>query len=247
MGKILAIIRLIIWGLALLIVVPFMILFSLISHKISMWLRKIWCQLGNLILGVRIERTGNYPKDGTLFAANHRSFYDPIIFLSRMNIMPVSKAEVRKYPLAGIGLHVSGTIFVQRENKDSRTATKKAIVEGLKNGSSIVLFPEGTTTDLPLTKEFKKGAFLSLENTGLPVVPVAIEYRNPDQYYVGDDTVLSHFMRCFCKWKTEVKLHYGEPFLVEDGIAAKERCQSEINEKLKQFHKEWGIKRNYDA
>ena len=112
---------------------------------------------------------------GLVLVANHTSLLDinaafaasptPIVFLS--------KASIRKVPLLGKINELAGTIFVERGNRTSSDKAVKALTQTLKNGRSVLVFPEGTRSTDGSLKPFKKGAF-HLAAAGAPVVPMHI-------------------------------------------------------------------------
>src|SRR5690554_6929956 len=79
-------------------------------------LRKAWSKICLLILNFRVKYLGEVPRDRNyLFVGNHRSSLDPFVFLARHSANPVSRADVRNYPLVGKGAELSGIIFVDKE------------------------------------------------------------------------------------------------------------------------------------
>ena len=113
---------------------------------------------------------------GLVLVANHTSLLDinaafaasptPIVFLS--------KASIRKVPLLGKINELAGTIFVERGNRTSSDKAVKALTQTLKNGRSVLVFPEGTRSTDGSLKPFKKGAFHLAAAAGAPVVPMHI-------------------------------------------------------------------------
>ena len=113
---------------------------------------------------------------GLVLVANHTSLLDinaafagsptPIVFLS--------KASIRKVPLLGKINELAGTIFVERGNRTSSDKAVKALTQTLKDGRSVLVFPEGTRSSDGLLKPFKKGAFHLAAAAGAPIVPMHI-------------------------------------------------------------------------
>jgi putative phosphoserine phosphatase/1-acylglycerol-3-phosphate O-acyltransferase len=72
-------------------------------------------------------------------------------------------------------LEAAGTIFLDRADKEKSINALKPAVESLRNGTSIVIFPEGTRSyDYTLGK-FKKGAFHLAMEAGVPLVPIVLK------------------------------------------------------------------------
>ena len=76
-----------------------------------------------------------------------------------------------------LGRSLLGTIWVDRQSKDSRRATRAAVRDRLQEGMGIVIFPEGTTFKGPELLEYRPGMFYTCAEEGFPIVPVALEYR----------------------------------------------------------------------
>jgi 1-acyl-sn-glycerol-3-phosphate acyltransferase len=113
------------------------------KYRMGLRVRKFWSRICLGILNFQVEVRGHFPKDRNyLFVGNHRSSLDPFIFLSYGEANPVSRGDVRNYPIIGKGSEITGIIFVDKESKSSRGATKEAIYQALKNGKSIMIYPE---------------------------------------------------------------------------------------------------------
>ena len=113
---------------------------------------------------------------GLVLVANHTSLLDinaafaasptPIVFLS--------KASIRKVPLLGKINELAGTIFVERGDRSSSDKAVKALTRTLKQGRSVLVFPEGTRSEDGTLKAFKKGAFHLAAAAGAPIIPMHI-------------------------------------------------------------------------
>ena len=72
-------------------------------------------------------------------------------------------------------MSVMDCVFVDRSNKDSARSSLHDAIEMVKNGRSIVVFPEGTRSKTGELGEFKGGAMKIAMETGAKVVPVLLE------------------------------------------------------------------------
>jgi 1-acyl-sn-glycerol-3-phosphate acyltransferase len=193
----------------------------------------------HVILGSKIYVYGKESSTSGLIISNHRSYFDPLIILKNILAYPIAKQEVESWPLIGNVCKTTGVIFVKRENKESRTETLNKIKTILKNGFSILNTPEGTTHIKPTTIKFKPGAFVLATELGVPVIPVAVDYKNLDDAWIGDDTFVPHFLRCFGKWRTEIKVSYLNPIYSDNVDELIALTKKEIDEELIRFRKEW--------
>ncbi len=205
---------LLVFPLALLFILPGLFK-SFISKNwlpLALRMRQHWARLSLRILGIQLQKTGDAPAGGPfIFVGNHRSYLDPIVALQDIQALPVAKAEVSSWPVIGYCAQVTGILWVKRESHSSRANTMKSMEQLLKKGYSVLVYPEGTTHIEPVTRTFQKGAFRLAATLNVPVVPIAIEYHEPTDAWVGNDTFLPHFVRCFGKKQTFIKIAYGPP------------------------------------
>jgi len=160
-------------------------------------------------LGVRVTVLGTPPDFPCILMCNHRTYLDPAVISRDVPGFPVSKAEVANWPVIGTGARLTGVLYIKREDPQSRKHTRSAIGDKVREGFPVILFPEGTTHDQPRCIPFRPGAFAIAAAQEIPVVPVAIDFRNPQDYWLGADTFLPHFIRCFGKKYTDVVIRYG--------------------------------------
>ncbi|MFN8355254.1 MAG: HAD-IB family hydrolase [Spirosomataceae bacterium] len=112
-----------------------------------------------------------------VFILNHQSNADFLIAakLIRKGARGVAKKELQKMPIVGQMLAASGTIFLDRENKEKSIEALAPAVESLKSGTSVVIFPEGTRSYDYTLGRFKKGAFHLAMQAGVPLVPIVLK------------------------------------------------------------------------
>jgi len=183
-------------------------------------------------LGIRVNVLGTPPDFPCILMCNHRSYIDPAVISRDVPGFPVSKAEVANWPVIGTGAKLTGVLYIKREDPQSRKNTRSAIGDKVREGFAVILFPEGTTHDQPQTLSFRPGAFVIAAGQEIPVVPVAIDFRNPQDYWLGADTFLPHFIRCFGKKYTDVVIHYGAALQSNDPEELRQDTQRRVDEFL---------------
>ncbi len=194
----------------------------------------------HIILGTKVTVYGTEPTLSGLIILNHRSYFDPVVILKNILCYPVGKEEVASWPVIGPVCKSTGVIFVKRESKESRKETLNKISTVLKNGYSILIAPEGTTHSEDTTVAFRPGSFVKAVDLNIPVHPIALDYKNKADYWVGDATFVPHFFKCFGKWRTEIKISYLPPIYGTDVDELIADTKKVIDHELLRFRKEWG-------
>lgn len=210
-------------------------------YKLRLRIRRAWSRTCMWILNYKIEVRGSFPKDRNyLFVGNHRSSLDPFVCLAYLEANPVSRADVRNYPFLGKGAELSGIIFVDKESRTSRTATKEAIYQALKDGKSVMIYPEGKTNALPLTATFQKGSYEMAAELNVPIIPFAVEYKSLNDYWDHSDTMGQHYFKNLAKARTYVRLSVGEVIQSDNPWTLLRQSQQWINNEIVELRKDWG-------
>lgn len=144
-------------------------------HKIT----TNWAKSVMNLAGARITVVGqeNIPKDKTiLFVANHQSNFDIPLLMSSIDVPKgfIAKKELEKWPIISTWMKYINCIFMDRSNLRK---SAEAIVQGtklLKNGYSMVIFPEGTRSKGGPIQKFKAGSFKLATKSGCIIVPLTI-------------------------------------------------------------------------
>jgi 1-acyl-sn-glycerol-3-phosphate acyltransferase len=191
------------------------------------------------VLGVRVIVKGNPPNFPCIVMSNHRSYLDPAIICRDVSGYPVSKAEVSRWPLLGKGAQLTGVLFLQRESPSSRKQVLSKIVEKVKEGFPVILFPEGTTHNLPHTTPLKRGAFQLAATNQIPIVPVALEFGSSADYWIGDDTFVPHFFERFGEPYMDVFIYYGTAFQSENAEESRANTQKWLDAHILELRAEF--------
>jgi 1-acyl-sn-glycerol-3-phosphate acyltransferase len=84
----------------------------------------------------------------------------------------VLKKELIGIPVFGWGLASMGAVSIDRARPGKARKAILGAMEKLKDGRSVLIYPEGTTTHDGLMLPFKKGLFILAAKTGVPILPV---------------------------------------------------------------------------
>ncbi|CAH8258724.1 unnamed protein product [Arabidopsis lyrata] len=156
------------------------------------------------------EAATEEPERPGAIVSNHVSYLDILYHMSASFPSFVAKRSVGKLPLVGLISKCLGCVYVQREAKSpdfkgvSGTVNER-VREAHRNKSAptIMLFPEGTTTNGDYLLTFKTGAFLA----GTPVLPVVLKYPY-ERFSVAWDTISGarHILFLLCQFVNHLEV-----------------------------------------
>ncbi|MDN6858749.1 lysophospholipid acyltransferase family protein [Pseudomonas sp. CAN2814] len=162
-------------------------------------------------LPFELQVHGELPRQPMLWVSNHVSWVDIPLLGGLLPLTFLSKAEVRQWPLAGWLAEKAGTLFIRRGSGDARMINAQ-LATHLSRGRSLLVFPEGTTTDGTGLRTFHGRLMASAIEAGVPVQPVALRYHRNGQAcelapFIGDDDLVSHLKRLFDNDRGVVEVH----------------------------------------
>ncbi|MEM6321344.1 MAG: lysophospholipid acyltransferase family protein [Bacteroidota bacterium] len=216
-------------------------LFKGMSLDLGLRHRHQCCLTMMKVLNIDVQTKGKIYEGNYLYISNHRCYLDPIAQLTKMTALPVAKAEVEKLPIMGYGAKITGVHYVQRESLKSRKETRSSIAETIENGRSILIYPEGTTFNTPTTGDFKPGTFRMAAQNKVKIIPIAIEYGEVEDAWVGPDKMFVHFLKQYGKTNKKIRIHYGDPMWMEDGDELLKAVRTWIDEQLIEWRKELNL------
>jgi 1-acyl-sn-glycerol-3-phosphate acyltransferase len=170
--------------------------------------------------GVLVDAAGAPPHGPVLMACNHVSWLDPLVVAACVPCAPISKLDVRGWPVVGSLARRLGVIFHDRGDGASGLRVLRAAELALEAGLPVLNFPEGTTTDGAGVLRFRKGLFGLAQRLGVPVVPVAVRYQPADLAWTGDATFVPHYLRLAARGTSRVRLRFGAPVRADGADAA---------------------------
>jgi 1-acyl-sn-glycerol-3-phosphate acyltransferase len=132
------------------------------------WLNPVW--------RVRIEgREKIRPGIAYVMVANHQSLLD-ILVLFRLfrHFKWVSKIENFRVPCIGWNMSLNRYIKLRRGDRESVEQMMNACEQTLAEGSSVMIFPEGTRSEDGRLRPFKHGAFTLAQRCRVPLLPIVV-------------------------------------------------------------------------
>jgi 1-acyl-sn-glycerol-3-phosphate acyltransferase len=128
------------------------------------WIPHAYHRLVCRILGIRIILRGRPARDsGVLFVANHCSWIDIPVLSAAAAVSFVAKQEIASWPFFGLLAKLQRTIFIARDKRGETGRYRDTLRERLRADDSLVLFPEGTSSDGNRVLPFKSALFAVAE------------------------------------------------------------------------------------
>jgi 1-acyl-sn-glycerol-3-phosphate acyltransferase len=140
---------------------------------------RLWSRLVLRSGGVSTRATYDSSLDpgrACVYAANHQSQFDipALVVTMPSDFRMVAKRSLLYVPVFGWALWLAGFIFIDRSNREQAIQSLKRAARRLRQGTSIVVFAEGTRSREGNLLPFKRGGFVMAIEAGVPVVPVTI-------------------------------------------------------------------------
>jgi 1-acyl-sn-glycerol-3-phosphate acyltransferase len=108
--------------------------------------------------------------------ANHQSNFDIPVLLGRLPVQFrwLAKQELFRIPIFGRGMRGCGYISIDRTNRKLAFESLNEAARKIREGVSVMIFPEGTRSADGRIRPFKKGGFVLSVDAGVPIVPIVI-------------------------------------------------------------------------
>jgi len=131
------------------------------------------------VVWVRVTVTGGEklePNKSYIYMPNHQSNADIPVLLGRLPVQFrwLAKAELFKIPIFGRAMRKVGYISIDRSDRKSAFESLARAALTIRNGTSVLIFPEGTRSSDGRILPFKKGGFVLSVDAGVPIVPIVI-------------------------------------------------------------------------
>ncbi|MCI5722334.1 MAG: 1-acyl-sn-glycerol-3-phosphate acyltransferase [Firmicutes bacterium] len=149
---------------------------ALLAKATGQWVNKVM-DLFDITINIRGKE--NIPMDRPcVFYANHQGYADIVVMLKATEgkqIGFIAKDSLEKLPYFGKWIRALHGVFIKRGDAKAALRSIQAGVNELKDGYSLVIFPEGTRSHGHEMGEFKAGSFKLATKAKVPVVPVTID------------------------------------------------------------------------
>jgi lyso-ornithine lipid O-acyltransferase len=176
-----------------------------------------WCGALLDLFGLEVLSNGVPPlagERGRLIVANHRGVADILVLLRAFGGRMVSRADVARWPLVGVAASSVGTVFVDRSDAVSGANAVRTIRTLLSRGSTVIVFPEGTTFPDDELRPFHAGAFVAALRSGADVIPVGLAYATGSGAAFVNESFGAHLARMAAADPSKVAMCVGSPIAV---------------------------------
>jgi 1-acyl-sn-glycerol-3-phosphate acyltransferase len=210
------------------VLVPIQLVFLWLKHPWRNRIPRLWHRAALRLIGIRVRVCSTIEIERPLLlVANHSSWLDILVLASIADVTYVAKSEVRTWPVFGLLAQLQRSVFIAREQRRRTQDQANEIADRMNAGETVVLFPEGTTSDgnrLWDTKSSLMGAATSAAaqsaNGLVQVQPVAIaytkihgmpmgHYHRPIAAWPGDVEMLPHLLGVLKVGKLDAEVNFG--------------------------------------
>jgi len=166
--------------------------------------------------GLRIRSFGQPLPGAVLYVANHISWLDIVLIHSQRAVSFVAKSEIARWPFVGWLSARAGTIFHRRGSTDSLAAVMATVVERLRAGGPVGVFPEGGSGHGDKVGTFHARIFQTALDANVPVQPVALRYgrdghQDPSVPFGRKEGFFPNFLRVLGNPPMDAEIHFLEP------------------------------------
>ena len=161
---------------------PFVLMFKSTNKYKVYLMRSLAAFLNRFYLNMKIEVQGveNVPKDGSIVVySNHKSYTDAFVIMQYfprpLTLTP--KKSVLKIPFFRSWLKAYDVFPINRDNPRETLRDLEAAVDVVKNGQTILLFPEGSIRDrlAETVENAKAGAFKLVKKSEAGLLPIRLD------------------------------------------------------------------------
>lgn len=139
---------------------------------------RLWARFGLALNSTPVELRGveHLPDGPFILMSNHQSNFDILALIHAIprRICWIAKKELFDIPVFGASMRRGGYIPLDRSDGRKALKSMEQAAAIIRNGSTVVMFPEGTRTKDGRLLPFKRGGFMLAVRAGVPVVPVTV-------------------------------------------------------------------------
>jgi 1-acyl-sn-glycerol-3-phosphate acyltransferase len=174
-------------------------------------------RLAGLPLPPTIARTGvESGSAGRMLLANHTSWIDVFAVHAALPSRFVAKSEIRAWPMLGLLVTLVGTLYIERGRRHAVASMNHRVRERLRQGETVAVFPEGTTTDGTTLLPFHSNLLAPAREVGAECWPVALRYAEDGApssaaAFIDDMALMSSLWNILTARRLQVEVAFLEP------------------------------------
>ena len=207
-----------------------------------------YCKLISRTFDLRIVVKGQPVNDSNfLYVGNHMGFVDIFVISSLIPALFITSQEMRETPVLGAICEMGGCIFVERRSRTRIMNELESLIEAMKEGFNVVLYPEATSSNGEQVLPFKKTLMMSAPHAGRPIQPGVVNYIeiNGEEFslktrdhvcWYGDMTFVEAMWKSVTAKSITAEVEFLEPIYAEPhmdrGLLA-ERAYSAVKSKFR--------------
>jgi lyso-ornithine lipid O-acyltransferase len=189
---------------------------------------RYWCWSVIRFLGVSLYPCQHYknplPKNYILIA-NHPSVFEDLGMSALFSVRFLAKKEVHHWWVVGRIGAAAGTLYVNRHDRNDRQKASAALEEAVKAGDNVGIYPEGGCKGRRLSLPFYYGAFQCSLNTGIPLLPVFLEYPAQEDFEWANQSLLIKLLQIIRSRHKQVYYHIFDPIDPKNFKTVEAYCQ----------------------
>ena len=201
------------------------------DHRLIRW----WSGVLVRVFGFRVSSRGEPVPGAVLLVANHITWLDIELIHSRRMACFVAKSEIERWPLVGWLTKRAGTIFHRRGSPESLGAVQQVMVERMRAGLAVAVFPEGGTGPGDHVRTFHARIFQAAIDAGVPAQPVALKFTRGGApctavAFRERESFMGNFLRVLGDPVTDAEVLFLEPVAPEPAGRRRmaEACRNQI-------------------
>jgi 1-acyl-sn-glycerol-3-phosphate acyltransferase len=151
------------------------------------------------------------PGHSYVIMSNHASYADIVALFIALPVIPgfLAKRELMRVPFLAAAVRAGGHVIVDRQKRDRARQVIDSAAMQVREGKTVLIFPEGTRGDSLVIGDFKTGGFHLAKAAEVPIVPVGLR---------GSGAVGPKNSALF--WPGSIEVHIGAPLSKAQVIAA---------------------------
>lgn len=211
------------------------------SGRYYHFLTRFWCRIFVRALDTDLQLVHKNTRplpNHYILVANHPSALEDFGIPALFDIYPLAKAGVRDWFIIGRISDYAGTIYVQRENRESRHAALQSLIDAIKKGKNIVIFPEGGCKGRRIFEKFHTGAFDISLQTSVPILPVFLHYIDQDAFEWRNESLIHKLWQIFRTDNNRVN-YYVQDAISPDDFSDKETFAKHVHAQYLKWQEEY--------